>query len=83
MNIQEGYDATSFVGPINKKMNYLEGNNKSNKTATLWTTPVNPIKHGGALVPAECSFLCCKRTRGNFERILAITIFAKKIFENI
>ena len=49
MNIQEGYDATGFVGPINKEMNYLEGNNKSNKTATLWKTPVNPIKHGGHL----------------------------------
>ena len=34
MNIQEGYDAASFVGPAINTISYLEDNNKNNETAT-------------------------------------------------
>ena len=45
MNIQEGYDAASFVGPAINTISYLEDNNKNNETATPFQhQPVNPIK---------------------------------------
>ena len=46
MNIQEGYDAASFVGPAINTISYLEDNNKNNETATPFQhQPVNPIKY--------------------------------------